>query len=149
VDAASTRRRFEALVLEFRRIGDRRCLGRSLLGLGVAVAAEGDLEAARHHLHECLLAVRSVDHATSTAAALRLLAKFDQGAGNAWRAATLLGAADAIADRLDPATRETVPPNRDLRAALERDLGPQDLAAALDEGRRTPIEEIIRIDPRS
>jgi predicted ATPase/DNA-binding CsgD family transcriptional regulator len=149
VDAASTRGRFAALVPEFRRIGDRRCLGRSLLGLGVAVAAEGDLEAARHHLHDCLLAVRSVDHATSMAAALRLLAGFDQSAGNAWRAATLLGAADAVTDRLEPATRQTLPPDRDLRAALERHLGPQDLAAALDEGRRTPIEAIIPIDPRS
>jgi len=77
------------------------------------------------------------------ATALRLLAQLDASAGHAWRAATLLGAADTVAEQLEPARREALPPDRELRGALERDLGSRDLTAALAEGRRTRVEELI------
>jgi hypothetical protein len=138
-DPGFTRARFEVLVPEFRRIGDLRCVGRSLLGLGVAVAAAGDQEAAARHLRDSLSALHSVGPTTALAAALRLLAGFSRGTGDARHAALLLGAADAVVEQLESETHDGLPPDGPLRAGLEQDLGPGELKARLAEGRRTPV----------
>jgi hypothetical protein len=135
--------RFEALVPEFRRIGDRRCVGRSLVGLGVALAAAGDQEAAGRHLRDAVRALRSVGPIPPMAAALGWLAELERRAGDSRHAALLLGAADEAAVHLDLASREALPPAGELRSTLDRDLGSGELAALLADGRRTPVDELI------
>jgi predicted ATPase/DNA-binding CsgD family transcriptional regulator len=142
-DPALSRTQFEALVSEFRRIGDRRCLGRSLLGLGVAVAATGEQELARFHLRECVQTLRSVGPTLTLAAALRQLAGLDRNAGDARHAAVMLGAADVVAGQLEPASRDTLPPDGELRASLEQELGSSELGAMLAQGRRSLVDELV------
>lgn len=142
-DPARSRARFDALVPEFRRIGDRRCVGRSLLGLGVAAAAAGEQEAAQLHLRACVQTLHSVGPTLALAAALRLLAGFHRSAGDARHAAVLLGAADAVVEQLESASHDSLPPDGRLRAGLEQDLGSGELIARLAEGRRTPVGELL------
>ena len=53
-DSASAGLRFARLLPDFRRIGDRRCVARCLLGLGTSTMAAGDHDTARRHLAGCI-----------------------------------------------------------------------------------------------
>jgi predicted ATPase/DNA-binding CsgD family transcriptional regulator len=134
-DHATARTRFDGLVSEFRRIGDRRCTVRCLLGLGRAAAHDGDHERARRHLVDGLeIAVGLGDH-RATVTGLRLLSAAEHATGDSRRAAVLLGAAE----RLDPGHDG----DARLRTALGARLGSGGLASALAEGHRMPLAGLL------
>lgn len=136
---ASTGREFVRLLDGFRRVGDRRCVARCLLGIGRAALAGGEDELARRHLSECALVADAVGDPFLLVEALRLIARCDHSAGRPRRAAKVLGAADVVAERIDPARRQALPSDTDLRAALEHDLQTAGLTVALAEGRQKAI----------
>jgi predicted ATPase/DNA-binding CsgD family transcriptional regulator len=136
-DHATARTRFDGLVSEFRRIGDRRCTARCLLGLGRAAAHDGDHERARRHLADGLeLAVGLGDH-RATLTGLRLLSGAEHATGDSRRAAVLLGAAE----RLDPGHRDER--LAVLRTELREQLGFTGFASALESGQKTPLTSLL------
>ena len=137
-DEAAAGPAFANLIHGFRRIGDRRCVVRCLLGAGRAAAASDDRETARRYLTECVELGAGTGNALDVATALRVLALLEARAGATHRAAVLLGAADAVAARLDAARLHGLPADDDLRSTLESELGHDGFLAALHEGRRLP-----------
>jgi hypothetical protein len=76
------KRWFAALVPEFRRSGNRRCLRRSLLGLGQAVATEADAEMAARYLDESVDVLAAVGATTAVASVLGVLGSIDRTSGD-------------------------------------------------------------------
>ena len=144
-DDASNRQQFVRLLDGFRRIGDQRCVARCLLGIGRADVADGDLEPARRHLTECAFIADAVGDPLALVAALRLVARCDHSAGLSRHAATVLGAADAAAERVDTARRRALPEVGPLRAELEHELQAHELTSALAEGRKIPIKQLLAL----
>ena len=140
---ASTGPQFIRLLDGFRRIGDRRCVARCLLGLGRAAVAEGAYEPARRNLSECALVAEAVGDRVMLVTALRLVARCDHESGLPRRAAMVLGAADAAAEHVEEARRKTLPEDGNLRVALEHELQPAGLTAALAEGRHIRIKGLL------
>jgi hypothetical protein len=87
---ASNGPQFIRLLDGFRRIGDRRCVARCLLGIGRAAVAEGDHEPAKRRLTECALIADAVGDPLALVAALRLVARCDHSAGHRLPSALLL-----------------------------------------------------------
>ncbi len=144
-DEAATGPAFTSLIARFRRIGDRRCVVRCLLGAGRAAAADDDNETARRHLTECVQLGIGMGNAVDVAAALRLLARLDARAGVTHRAAVLLGAADAVAATLDAARLRGLPADADLRSTIEKELGRERFLASVVEGRGTPPADAVTL----
>lgn len=139
-DHTSTETRFGGLLAEFRRIGDRRCMARCLLGLGRAAAFGGDHEQARRHLTEGVELALGVGDLRATLTGLYLLAESDHATGHVKRATNLLGAAQ----HLDPEGRENLLLDQQtLRTALHDQLGPTGFASALAAGHRTPLTNLL------
>ncbi len=134
---------FIRLLDGFRRIGDRRCVARCLLGIGRAAAADGDHELALRHLTECAFIADAVGDPLALVSALRFIARWDHSAGRLRHAATVLGAADAAAERVDVARRRALPEDDGLRVELEHELQAAGLTSALAEGRQMPIKELL------
>jgi hypothetical protein len=143
VDGTSNAPQFARLLDAFRRIGDRRCVARCLLGLGRAAVADGDYEPARRHLTECAFVADAVGDPLALTAALRLIARCDYSAGLSRHAAIVLGAADGAVERVDIARRRALPKDDDLRAQLENELQTAGLNAAIAEGRQVPIKQLF------
>ncbi|MER6590677.1 LuxR C-terminal-related transcriptional regulator [Micromonospora purpureochromogenes] len=135
--------RFGRLLAEFRRIGDRRCMSRCLLGLGQAAVRDGDHEMARGHLTECILTADGTGDALEMAVGLRLLAASCHATGESQYAALLFGAADEAIEQLNPARRDALAGDHELRVALRDELGPDALASALADGRRTTLDQLL------
>jgi hypothetical protein len=133
-DHAAAESRFAALLPEFRRIGDRRCATRCLLGLGRAALHAGDLGAARRTTTEAVRAAAATTESGKLAAGLRLLAEIEHAAGDHLRSATILGAADRL-DRTHPAEH--------LRAALRAELGAGEVTRALADGGRLSLDAVL------
>jgi predicted ATPase/DNA-binding CsgD family transcriptional regulator len=142
---ASNGPQFTRLLEGFRRIGDRRCVARCLLGLGRAAVAEGEYEPARRHLTECAFIADAVGDPLALGSALRLVARCDHSAGLSRHAATVLGAADAAAERVDISRRRALPEDNDLRMELEHELQAAELTSALAEGRQIPIKQLLAL----
>ncbi|MEU8244671.1 LuxR C-terminal-related transcriptional regulator [Nonomuraea sp. NPDC048916] len=138
-DHATARTGYTALLGQFRRIGDRRCTARCLLGLGRAAASDGDHGLARRHLTEGLELAVGLGDPRAVMTGLCLLAECDHATGRFERAATLLGAAE----RLDPELRAHLLPGNALHASLRDELGAAALAAALATGHRTPLPDLL------
>lgn len=139
----AARERFEALVPEFRRIGDRRCLGRSLVGLGTALLAAGDPFVADRRLQEAVRVLESVGPTSPLVVALRLIARTRHASGESILAARILGAADAVAAELTAAARASLPSDDDLRTALDEALGARAVGDLLAEGRGLRPEVLV------
>ena len=142
-DGASAAQLFARLLPDFRRIGDRRCVARCLLGLGASAIATGDHDTARRHLTGCVEVTTSTNQSSELAAGLRLLAELDHSAGRDREAANLLGAADAVAADLPLADRDALPADRDLMTSLESSLGGADFTDAVAKGRSTPVMQLL------
>ncbi len=136
---------FRSLLPSLQRVGDQRCAGRSLLGLGTAALATGDEAAAGEHLRACLVLADRVVDARQTAAASLLLAGIEASAGRDVVAARLIGAGTAAAERLDEARRGALPDTTELRARLVERLGADAMAAAESEGHGSPAGELTAI----
>jgi predicted ATPase/DNA-binding CsgD family transcriptional regulator len=135
--------RFGSLLHEFRRIGDRRCMSRCLLGLGQAAVRDSNHEAAREQLTECILIADSTGDPLEMAAGLRLLAESCHATGDSRYAALLLGAAEEAAERLEPARREALPADHELRVTLRDELGIDAFGSVRAEGRRTSVARLL------
>lgn len=133
-DHRSAARAFRQLLPSLRRVGDHRCASRCLFGLGWAAVVEGDDTSAHTHLMACVTLADRVKDPREAAAALRLLSDLAERAGHIVQAARLLGAADAAADRLDPARRDGLPADHELLERIRDRIGSADLEAALREG---------------
>ena len=142
-DDASASRRFARLLPDFRRIGDRRCVARCLLGLGGSAIAVGDPVAARRYLTGCVEITDTTNQPNELVTGLRLLAELDHAAGRQRKAASLLGAAEAVAAVLPAVDREALPADHELQAALELLLGGADFVDAVAEGRQTPVTQLL------
>ncbi|MEV0594594.1 ATP-binding protein [Nonomuraea cavernae] len=138
-DHATAATSYAALLGQFRRIGDRRCTARCLLGLGRAATSGGEHDLARRRLTEGLELALGVGDLRATMTGLCLLAECEHAAGRFERAAVLLGAAE----RLDPELRAHLFPGHALHAALGDRLGAAGLAAALAAGGRTPLPGLL------
>src|SRR5438046_3062572 len=111
--------------------------------VGRRTPADGDLELARRHLTECAFIADAVGDPLALVAALRLVARCDHSAGLSRHAATVLGAADAAAERVETARRRALPEVGDLRAELEHELQAHELTSGLAEGRKIPIKQLL------
>ena len=125
---------FSALAVTFRQMGDQRCAARALVGLGEALIAAGEDEAAVAPLRSAAALAEPMSFPVSVAAALRLLAAIDQRAGDHEGAARLVGRAEVAAMALDEFRRAALPDVRDVLARLEDRLGER-LATLQREGR--------------
>jgi predicted ATPase/DNA-binding CsgD family transcriptional regulator len=114
---------FLELLVAFRRMGDRRCASRCLLGLGRVAIARGNDEAAVAHLRTSADLAERVTYPLGVATALRLLAEIDERAGEHAQAARLLGRADVASASLDPPRRAGLPDVEGLRRRLAERLG--------------------------
>lgn len=128
---------FERLLVEFRRVGDRRCMSRCLLGLGHAALHANDHEAAHELLAESITMADIAGDTLGMTDGLRLLAESCHATGDSGYAVALLGAADAAAEHLDPARRDALPDAHELRVTLLDELGLDAFAAAFTVGQRT------------
>jgi len=68
---------FDAVLADFRRIGDRRCTVRCLLGLGRAAMADRNGESARRHLTEAVTIATALGETPMVEAGRRLLDECD------------------------------------------------------------------------
>jgi predicted ATPase/DNA-binding CsgD family transcriptional regulator len=125
---------FLELLPAFRRMADRRCATRCLLGLGRVAVAAGDDEAAVARLREAADLAERVSYPLGVATALRLLAEIDERTADLEQAARLLGRAEVAAAALDPSRRAALPDTEDLRRRVADRLG--DRAALLVEAGR-------------
>lgn len=105
------------------------------MGLGQAAASAEDHPTARRYLSEAVTTAASLGDAARTADGLRLLAHSCCATGQLGLAAVLAGAADTAA--------RPGPRDQRLHHALRERLGPAELAAALDEGARTSVAELV------
>lgn len=129
----------------FRRIGDRRCAARCLLGLGQTAVLRGDSSAAVGLLIESAGIAAATTDAYGLTTALALLATSELARKGPRAAAVLLGAAEAAAVRLDDARRDAIPELDEARAALSGTLDRQEWEAALTEGARSPVPALLHI----
>ncbi|WP_415853220.1 ATP-binding protein [Sinomonas sp. G460-2] len=134
---------FGLLLGGFRRIGDRRCAARCLLGLGQTAALRGDSSAAVGLLTESAGMAATTTDAYELTTALALLATSALTRKGPRAAAVLLGAAEAAAVRLDDARRDAIPELDEARAALPGTLNREEWEAALAEGARSPIPALL------
>jgi predicted ATPase/DNA-binding CsgD family transcriptional regulator len=88
---------FARLLPEFRRIGDRRCTGRCLLGLGQAAVRAGDIRGGRGHVLESIVIAQETGEPLDVVRGLRLLAECRTAEGDAAAAERLLAAAERAA----------------------------------------------------
>jgi predicted ATPase len=134
---------FGDILTALRRVGDRRCIVRCLLGLGESALVGGDAGTARRHLAEAVTIAVAINDPPKTANGLRLLAGSAHATRRFRHSATLLGAADTAALDLDQANRDTLVDDDDLRAALREQLGEPAFAAALAEGRHAAVGDLV------
>ncbi|MDQ4504597.1 LuxR C-terminal-related transcriptional regulator [Sinomonas sp. ASV322] len=136
---------FGLLLGGFRRIGDRRCAARCLLGLGQTAALRGDSSAAVGLLIESAGIAATTTDAYELTTALALLATCALTRKGPRAAAVLLGAAEAAAVRLDDARRDAIPELDEARAALKGTLDREEWEAALAEGARSAIPALLHV----
>jgi predicted ATPase/DNA-binding CsgD family transcriptional regulator len=134
---------FADILAALRRVGDRRCIIRCLLGLGESALDCGDPGTAHRHLTEAVTIAVAINDPPKTANGLRLLARSAHATRRFRHAATLLGAADTAARDLDQANRDTLVDDGDLRTALRERLGEPAFTAALAEGHRTAVGDLV------
>jgi hypothetical protein len=111
--------------------------GQILGQIAVAELREGNLAEANAHLVEAVGCYRETRHMEGMAFCLEIGAVVSFGEGRPRDAAVLLGAADAIRERLNIAILPVMRPERDgLVTALVDSLGADDHASAHAEGQR-------------
>jgi DNA-binding CsgD family transcriptional regulator len=144
-DYTHARRCFEESMTVLRRIGDRRGLVRVYAGLGrVALEADNLIEA-RARLLEALTLAREVGDQWSVAVALDLMAGACARGRRANLAARLLGAAEALRERLGAALPPAMSELRDPGLTQARaELGEAEFARSWAEGRALTPEEAAR-----
>jgi predicted ATPase/DNA-binding SARP family transcriptional activator len=154
-DYAKARACWEESLAEGRELGRADLMVRALRGLGDAARLEGDAAGALGCYSECLQAVDTAAshsehkiaderHEAECAACLRGIAAILHRSGREEQAVRLLGAAEALAERVGA----TVPPAsrsayEEQIAELRKCLGAAAFAAAWAEGQASPLERAV------
>jgi predicted ATPase/DNA-binding SARP family transcriptional activator/class 3 adenylate cyclase len=130
----------------FRELGEKLYVPSVLHGLGELARKQGNEVEAATRFQESLSLARDLGNKESIVLGLAAFAGIISLKGDAERAAQLLGAADALCDRLgafrDQVQRYDYPRPDSL---LHERLGEERFAAAWAEGRAMPLEEAMRV----
>lgn len=136
--------RLNQLLNDFRLLGDQRCMCRSLLSLGYESVLSGSFRSADRQLTDCVTLAASCGATLEMATGVHLLAESSFGSGNLEAAAALLGASRTISGHLKGRVVHVPPTDPSLSESLRNRLGPEAYTAAIQEGRRTPITDLLR-----
>jgi len=143
--AAARARQDEALSLA-REIGDRRLETYALNNSGTVCRLGGDYPAARVFHRRSLQLARALGEPHIVAENLEELAGVEAAEANFGLAACLLGAAQALRERLgEPLPGPDLPRHDQVIADVRGALGDQRYQAAWDRGRSMPEQEILTL----
>jgi predicted ATPase/DNA-binding CsgD family transcriptional regulator len=133
------------------QLGSRPCAARAQSGLGFLARARGDPATAYRLFQESLAVWGEIDDVISIAICLEAIAGTVCSLGGPFRAAQLLGAAEALRERLhSPIPRAALPTYQQTMAGIQSSLSMIQFATAWMEGRAlSPAEAIAlaREDP--
>ena len=143
-DPDRARQSYERALAIARRLGHRTAIGHSLAVLGRLAAGSGRLDVAQSALQESLRTFGDLGDRWGMAFALQGLARAAARAGQAARAAAMLGASDLLRDELG---LEMTPPVRAYRDAVVAEalggIGEPAFWCAWAEGRKRPLPEAL------
>jgi tetratricopeptide (TPR) repeat protein len=143
-DYAQARTRFEESLELFREFGDERKIMESLVGLGVVAAREGRRDEADPLLREGLEYAEALIDKELAIWCLGELAALALSAGEAERAARLVGAIETLREETGHvAQREERRVDKRTRSALTSELGDEDFTTALLVGREMTFEQTV------
>jgi predicted ATPase len=119
-----------------REIGEPILVGHILNQIAVGSLSDGNLDRARADLVEAAAYWRQTRHMEGTVFCLEITAALEFADGRARSAAALIGAADAIRERLEISVWPVLKARRtELTTLLAETLGPDENSSALAEGR--------------
>lgn len=143
-DPDTARHAYERALAMGRRLGHRTAIGHSLAALGRLAAAGHRLEVAVQTLQEALTVLRDIEDQWGMTVALQGLARTAAKAGQASRAATLLGAADVVRDELGVELIAPLRTYQEATIALARgQIGEPAFWCAWAEGKARPLAETV------
>jgi len=138
-------RAYEASLAICRQIGNRRREAISLVNLSYVAQRQGEYKKAEYYVIEGLDLLHSLDLRYHCAIALAMLAGPVASQGKAWRAVKLLGASQAIFERmstsLQPADQVEI---AGYAASAATQLDPLDYQAAWAEGQQFSFEQAMQ-----
>ena len=145
-DLAGAQAHLEEAIAIHRRLHSQEPMAAPLNVLGKVLLARGDLAGARARSSEALrLRVEAGDR-RGISVTLRALAAVDHACGQSERAAQLLGAVDAIRERIGARLPpNAIPEQEAFEAALLAALGPQAYPAAYAAGRALTQEAAVAL----
>ena len=127
-------------------IGDRRLETYALANSALACQADGDYPAARAFHRRSLRLAQALGEPGIIAENLEELASVEAAEDNSVLAACLLGAAQALRERLgEPLPGPDLPRHDQLTADVRQALGDEHYQAAWDKGRSMPEQEIVNL----
>jgi DNA-binding CsgD family transcriptional regulator/tetratricopeptide (TPR) repeat protein len=127
-------------------LGSRPCAARAQSGLGFLARARGDPAVAYRLFQESLAVWCEIDDLTSIAICLEAIAGTICSLGGPFRAAQLLGAAEALRERIDyPIPRGALPTYEQTVASIQSSLSMLQFARAWVEGRALSPAEVIAL----
>jgi non-specific serine/threonine protein kinase len=140
------RRRFAASLEVFRPLGDLNRIQVALGNLSLVDLAEGDASAAGAHLRECLSINRQLRNLYGISHFLPALAETFRLEGDAATAARVIGATDALLDRIGAALEALERSVYDQTVtALRAELGEEAFTSAQRDGRAMTWEDAITL----
>jgi hypothetical protein len=143
-DMPTARQKFEDAAAKFRSLGNRRMVMTSLSQLAHGLRQHGQLAEALRYYRETLGGWQELGHRPAVAHELECFAFIAVEQGQAQRAATLFGAAEALRAATD--TPMISPERAEYDQALARLRGQMDAAAfatALEEGRMLTLDQAV------
>ncbi len=142
-------RAYEASLAVCRQTGNRRREAISLVNLSYVAQRQGEYEKAENYVIKGLELLHSLDLRYHCAIALAMLSGPVASQGKAWRAAKLLGASQAIFERMSTGLQPADQVEIDgYAAAAAKQLDPQDYQAAWAEGQRLSFEQAMMYAPQ-
>jgi hypothetical protein len=144
-DHAGAAELMEEILPTLRRLGDRRCAGRSLYLLGQRAIELGDLARAADLLAASVTAIASAGQSIVLVNALADLASVYATDGRPGPAAMLLGTARAARESASAHMRPLRAEDEELRHALVRALGTTTFDRRYADGERTSPTEALRL----
>jgi tetratricopeptide (TPR) repeat protein len=143
-DYAVARAWYEEYLAQSQKIGYRLFLAHGLLGLGDLACLEGDYAAARTLYQQALTLQRDQNDRSGIAASLEGLAAVCQAQGQPERGVRLLGAAEALCERVGVPLPPIKQANYDLIVAAGRAaLGEEAFAAVWADGRAMSLDQAV------
>ena len=145
-DLATARARQEEALGLATQIGDRRLEAYALASGALACQVAGDYPAARAFRRRSLQLARVIGEPRIVAENLEELAGVEAAVANSRLAACLLGAAQALRERLgEPLPGPDLPRHNQIVADVREALGDEHYQAAWDQGRSMPEQEMVTL----